>query len=61
MWLCVCARGAWSRAEGLQGAVVLYDGQQNDARMTVCVAMTAAQKGASILNHCQVGQRLTQI
>jgi glycerol-3-phosphate dehydrogenase len=29
-------------------------GQQNDARMNVVLALTAAQNGATIANHCEV-------
>jgi glycerol-3-phosphate dehydrogenase len=38
-------------AEGLKAGVLYYDGQFNDARMTVCIALTAAQHGAVIANH----------
>lgn len=29
-------------------------GQQNDARMNIALALTAAQNGATIANHCEV-------
>ncbi len=38
-------------AKGLKAGVLYYDGQFNDARMSVCIAMTAAQEGAVIANH----------
>eukprot|EP00800_Vazella_pourtalesii_P021207 TRINITY_DN7767_c0_g4_i1.p1 TRINITY_DN7767_c0_g4~~TRINITY_DN7767_c0_g4_i1.p1 ORF type:complete len:739 (-),score=181.01 TRINITY_DN7767_c0_g4_i1:68-2284(-) len=38
----------------LRGAIVYYDGQHNDARMNLAMAMTAAQKGATISNHVSV-------
>jgi glycerol-3-phosphate dehydrogenase len=40
--------------QSLVGAVVYYDGQQNDSRMNVMLALTAAYYGASIANHVQV-------
>lgn len=41
-------------AEGLKAGVLYYDGQFNDARMAVCIALTAAQHGAVIANHVGV-------
>jgi len=41
-------------AEGLKAGVLYYDGQFNDARMSVCIALTAAQHGAVIANHIGV-------
>ncbi len=38
-------------AEGLKAGVLYYDGQFDDARMSVCIALTAAQHGAVIANH----------
>eukprot|EP00299_Pterocystis_sp_00344_P000495 c10128_g3_i14.p1 GENE.c10128_g3_i14~~c10128_g3_i14.p1 ORF type:complete len:150 (+),score=46.97 c10128_g3_i14:308-757(+) len=38
----------------LKGAVVYYDGQMNDSRMAVSLAVTAATKGAVVLNHTSV-------
>lgn len=38
-------------AEGLKAGVLYYDGQFNDSRMAVSIAMTAAQYGAVIANH----------
>eukprot|EP00039_Didymoeca_costata_P030384 m.29272 g.29272 ORF g.29272 m.29272 type:complete len:680 (-) comp8085_c0_seq1:1866-3905(-) len=40
--------------EELWGALVVYDGQQNDTRMNLHIALTAAQYGATIANHCKV-------
>lgn len=42
------------RSEGLRGGLVIYDGQQNDTRMNLYIALTAAQSGASMLNHTKV-------
>jgi len=41
-------------AEGLRAGVLYYDGQFNDARMTVGIALTAAKHGAVIANHVRV-------
>lgn len=38
----------------LRGAIIYYDGQHNDSRMNIALAMTAAQKGAAISNHVEV-------
>jgi len=40
--------------EGLRGGVVYHDGQFDDARLLVHLAMTAAQQGAVLLNHAPV-------
>ncbi len=42
------------KSSGLRGAVIYYDGQFNDARMALLVAMTAIREGATCLNHCKV-------
>ncbi|RGP67689.1 glycerol-3-phosphate dehydrogenase [Fusarium sporotrichioides] len=42
------------RQENMVGALVYYDGQHNDSRMNVALAMTAAQYGATVLNHVEV-------
>jgi len=42
------------RADGLRGAVVYYDGQFDDARMNVALAMTAVEEGAVVANHAEV-------
>ena len=41
-----------SDGDKLRGALVLYDGQQNDTRMNLHIALTAAQNGATVANHC---------
>lgn len=38
----------------LQGCMVVYDGQQNDTRMNLHIALTAVQSGAVAVNHCPV-------
>ena len=38
--------------EGLLGGVVYYDGQFDDARLLIHLAMTAANHGATLLNYC---------
>ena len=38
--------------EGLTGGVVYYDGQFDDARLLIHLAMTAADYGAALLNYC---------
>jgi len=40
--------------EGLKGTVVYFDGQMDDARMNVSLALTAAAKGATVANHVEV-------
>ncbi|PRP80980.1 Glycerol-3-phosphate dehydrogenase SDP6 [Planoprotostelium fungivorum] len=40
--------------EGLKGSVVYFDGQMDDARMNVSLALTAAAKGADVANHVEV-------
>ncbi len=40
--------------EGLTGGVVYYDGQFDDARLLIHLAMTAADHGATLLNYCPV-------
>lgn len=42
------------KQEGLQGAIVYYDGQMNDTRMSLAVALTAAQSGAAVANRIAV-------
>ena len=36
------------------GALVYYDGQQNDSRMNISIALTAALYGATTVNHAEV-------
>jgi glycerol-3-phosphate dehydrogenase len=40
--------------KSLVGALVYYDGQQNDSRMNVSLALTAALYGATTVNHLEV-------
>ncbi|CAJ0920806.1 17017_t:CDS:10 [Entrophospora sp. SA101] len=42
------------KKDKLVGAIVFYDGQHNDARMNVAVALTAAYYGAAVANHVEV-------
>ena len=42
------------KAEGLKAGVIYYDGQFNDARMAVTLAMTAREKGAVVINHAEL-------
>lgn len=42
------------KASGLAGAVVYYDGQHNDTRMNVALALTAVHHGAVVANHTTV-------
>ena len=39
---------------GLAAAIVYYDGSQNDTRMNLMIALTAAQAGAAAANYCAV-------
>jgi len=42
------------RSRGLKGGVLYYDGQFNDARMNLALALTAIGQGAAALNHLEV-------
>ncbi len=42
------------REEGLRGGVVYYDGQFDDARMNLALAISAAERGAIIATHTNV-------
>lgn len=42
------------KSRRLKGGVLYYDGQFDDARMNVGIALTARDKGAVILNHTEV-------
>ncbi|XP_058823960.1 glycerol-3-phosphate dehydrogenase, mitochondrial isoform X2 [Topomyia yanbarensis] len=46
------------RGDRLRGAIVYYDGQQDDARMCLAISLTAARHGAAITNHVEVTQLL---
>ena len=41
------------KANKLVGAIVYYDGQHNDARMNLAIALTAAREKANIANHVE--------
>ncbi|EFP05986.1 hypothetical protein CRE_04925 [Caenorhabditis remanei] len=41
------------KKEGLRGAMLYYDGQQNDARLVLVVALTAIRYGAKCVNHTE--------
>jgi len=42
--------------EGLRGGVLYHDGQFDDARLAVSLALTAAEQGGVLLNYCKVDQ-----
>ncbi|ORX92870.1 DAO-domain-containing protein [Basidiobolus meristosporus CBS 931.73] len=42
------------KEENLVGALVYYDGQHNDSRMNVAIALTAVTHGAVVANHVEV-------
>lgn len=42
------------KADGLRAGVLYHDGQFHDARMTIALALTAQQQGASVINHLAV-------
>ncbi len=42
------------KQQGLKGGVLYYDGQFNDSRMAVALAMTAQEAGVAIVNHARV-------
>jgi len=42
------------RAEHLRGGVLYHDGQFDDARLAVCLAASAWDHGATLINYCQV-------
>ena len=48
------ARVPQMKAEGLNSAVLYFDGQFDDARYVIALAKTASEKGAVLLNHIQV-------
>ncbi|TNF45478.1 FAD-dependent oxidoreductase [bacterium] len=47
-------------AEGLKAGVLYFDGQFNDARMAVSMALTAAQHGATIANHVGITELIKE-
>lgn len=42
------------KSDSLKGAIVYYDGQHNDARMNLAIALTAVRYGATVANHVAV-------
>ncbi|RHZ58181.1 hypothetical protein Glove_375g15 [Diversispora epigaea] len=44
----------WLKKDKLVGAFIYYDGQHNDARMNVALALTAVSRGAVVANHVEV-------
>lgn len=40
--------------EGLMGGVIYHDGQFDDARMAISLALTASNLGACLLNYCEL-------
>ncbi|CAN5609595.1 FAD-dependent oxidoreductase [soil metagenome] len=48
------ARFPMIRTAGLRGGVLYYDGQFDDARMNVALALSAAETGAAVANHVEV-------
>src|SRR5436190_3370692 len=40
--------------EGLRGGVLYHDGQFDDARLAIHLALTAADHGATVINYCSV-------
>jgi glycerol-3-phosphate dehydrogenase len=42
------------KKDGLKGGVVYYDGQFDDSRMNVSLALTASEQGAAIVNYVEV-------
>jgi glycerol-3-phosphate dehydrogenase len=48
------------KSKGLRGGVLYYDGQFDDARMNVSLALTALEKGAAVSNHLEVIELLKQ-
>jgi glycerol-3-phosphate dehydrogenase len=41
-------------SENLRGGVLYHDGQFDDARLAVCLAQSAWDHGATLINYCQV-------
>jgi glycerol-3-phosphate dehydrogenase len=40
--------------DSLKGAIVYYDGQHNDSRMNVALALTSIAQGSTTVNHIEV-------
>ena len=49
------------KKDKLCGALVYYDGQHNDARMNISMAMTAVRLGANVANHVAVTELLHKV
>ncbi|XP_055726696.1 glycerol-3-phosphate dehydrogenase, mitochondrial-like isoform X4 [Salvelinus fontinalis] len=49
------------KKDKLVGAIVYYDGQHNDARMNLAIALTAARYGAAIANYTEVVHLLKRV
>lgn len=47
-------------SSGLRGGVVYYDGQFDDSRLALCLASTAVDHGATLLNYFKVTRLLKQ-
>ncbi|MBL7686008.1 MAG: FAD-dependent oxidoreductase [Deltaproteobacteria bacterium] len=48
------------KSRGLKGGVVYADGQFDDSRMNLAIALTAIEQGASLANHIEVVQLLKE-
>ncbi|HTG44673.1 MAG TPA: glycerol-3-phosphate dehydrogenase/oxidase, partial [Verrucomicrobiae bacterium] len=46
--------------EGLKGGTIYFDGQFDDARLAICLAQTAADQGAILVNYLAVTRLLKQ-
>lgn len=46
------------KSESLKGAIVYYDGQQDDSRTCLSIALTAVRYGAAVSNHVSVTKLL---
>lgn len=42
------------KSENLRGGVIYYDGQFDDSRMNIAIALTAIEHGAKVANHIEV-------
>lgn len=42
------------KGDRLRGAIVYYDGQMDDARLNLIIALTATRYGATVANHVKV-------
>ena len=48
------------RRTGLHGGTLYWDGQFDDARLAIAMARTAAEKGATVINHIKVGELIKE-